>query len=157
MNFKIEYLINRGQISGPLFVELIDLDKILFPNPWSEKGWEDFLKNTDEFLISTMFNARELVGFAMFARNNADSFAHLLKIIIHNNHRGQGLGKELLSGSINYLQQNKIGQYFLEVECTNESAIKLYTSLGFSIIHKKRHFYGVHRDAYIMTTTRSMQ
>jgi ribosomal protein S18 acetylase RimI-like enzyme len=44
-----------------------------------------------------------------------------------------------------------ISHYFLEVEVTNNSAIKLYEKSSFKIIHQKKHFYGTGRDAFVMT------
>jgi ribosomal-protein-alanine N-acetyltransferase len=80
----------------------------------------------------------------------ADSFCHLLKIVIIPDYRKRGLGKILLENSLNQLQLIGCTQFFLEVEETNTAARDLYLSFDFKIIHRKKDFYGTGRMALIM-------
>jgi len=94
---------------------------------------------------------QSVVGFCLFNKSVADSFAHLLKILIIPECRGQGLAQKLLINALGQLQNEGCTQYFLEVEEDNFAAQKLYSSLGFKSIHRKKDFYGANRAALIMT------
>lgn len=121
-------------------------DQAYFPTPWDDDSWSNlFLEGADRFVLVAD------KGFALFDVSIADSFAHLLKIVLNPEVRGKGLGKELLNESLNQLKKRSIHSFFLEVEEGNLSAIKLYESVGFQVIHKKKHFYSNGATALIMT------
>ena len=90
------------------------------------------------------------VGFALFNVANADSFAHLLKIIIDPSKRGHGLGEQLLNESLRLLSYRDIRHFYLEVEEGNFSALRLYEKSGFQKIHLKKNFYSNGSNAIVM-------
>nr|BDT28646.1 GNAT family N-acetyltransferase [Bacteriovorax sp. HI3] len=125
---------------------LKDYDQRFFPTPWDEKSWEQVFDSASERFILLADD-----GFVLFDINGADSFAHLLKILVNPDKRGAGLGKALLSEAIEILKSRGMKTFFLEVEENNDSAIGLYQTAGFKIIHKKKHFYSNGATAFIMT------
>lgn len=127
-----------------------ELDRKFFPTPWTKEAWDDLFKEHERSLAGIEMN-HEYVGFALFDVSRADSFAHLLKILIHPDLREQKLGKKLLAFHLSELQKEGIKHFFLEVEENNHAAQKLYLHSGFKIIHKKKDFYGSGRAALIMT------
>lgn len=129
---------------------LYELDQKHFPTPWSLDSWKSLFVDHDRLLVIVEIDD-EVIGFSLFDRVIEDSFAHLLKIIIHPKYRAQGLSKLLLNESIFSLEKNGCTHYFLEVEESNLSAQKLYLSCGFKVIHRKKDFYGQDRSALIMT------
>lgn len=148
---KIDYEIieSPDQISGDFFLQLAQLDNQDFPNPWSLEGWKSFA-SMHSFLLVLLKIDLNLAGFILFEVQDADSFAHLLKIVVKNEFRGQKLGNELLNKSMLILEKKKIQKKFLEVEDTNLSAINLYEKFGFKSIHLNKNFYGPLRHASIM-------
>ncbi len=125
---------------------LKDYDLRFFPTPWDEKSWEQVFDSASERFILLGDD-----GFALFDINGADSFAHLLKILINPDKRGTGLGRAILSEALEILKRQGVKTFFLEVEENNDSAIRLYQTAGFKIIHKKKHFYSNGATALIMT------
>jgi ribosomal-protein-alanine N-acetyltransferase len=147
MNFKI-----YDSIKNPInenWEDFFTVDQYFFPNPWSKDSWMSFLSTQDYFIVGYFLDLK-LVGFSLFIKQVADSFAHLLKIVIQENLRGQKIGENLLLKSIDELEEIGVKKFFLEVETTNDAAIKLYDNCGFENIHCKKNFYGPNQDAFIM-------
>lgn len=99
----------------------------------------------------TLAAHHEIIGFVLFDLSYADSFAHLLKILVHPEFREKGLARQLLEKSLLGLKNEGLHHFFLEVEEDNHAAQKLYQSCGFKVIHRKKDFYGNGRAALIMT------
>ena len=129
---------------------LIELDQNHFPTPWSKVDWNQLFNISHRFLILIEDEA-EILGFALFETAVADSFAHLLKIIVNPNKRRKNIGKNLLREALRELLSRGIKSFFLEVEEDNMAAIKVYESQGFKTIHLKKQFYSSGANALIMT------
>lgn len=140
---------HEAYISDMAFV-LFELDRDFFPTPWSLDSWKNLFVDHDRLLV-LIKNNEEVMGFCLFDKMPEDSFAHLLKIIIHPKFRNKGFSKTLLKEALSHLEISGITQFFLEVEESNLSAQKLYLSQGFKVIHRKKDFYGENRAALIMT------
>lgn len=133
-----------------LFV-IKDLDLKHFPTPWDSASWDKiFSEGADRFILIYDYNAM-ILGFVLFELNSVDSFAHLLKIVVHPESRGQKIGKALLNEGISILKMRGVETFFLEVEEDNIVARNLYEGMGFKVIHKKKHFYSDGGSALIMT------
>ena len=61
------------------------------------------------------------------------------------NHRGQGYGKKLLEGIVDFLKPKKLPVY-LYVDPANQVAIALYKSVGFSLVKAG----DTHGDKYLL-------
>jgi ribosomal-protein-alanine N-acetyltransferase len=133
-----------------LFV-LKELDLKYFPTPWNNESWDNiFSEGTDRFiLINKHYDM--VLGFILFDVNVVDSFAHLLKILVNPQNRGQKIGKNLLNEGIRVLSERGVKTFFLEVEEENLVARNLYESVGLKVIHKKKQFYSNGGTAIIMT------
>lgn len=150
MSHTFKLIEGQKTYTSDLAFVLFELDRLHFPTPWSLDSWNNLFLDHDRLLV-LIKNEEEVIGFCLFDKVVADSFAHLLKIVIHPEFRSKGLSKELLSESLLNLQNCGCSQFFLEVEESNLAAQKLYLSLGFKMIHRKKDFYGQNRSALIMT------
>lgn len=147
----INFLTIKGHqlLSSEMAFVLSELDHQFFPTPWSLQDWR-VIHEQDRLLV-ILRSEESVVGFCLFNKSAADSFAHLLKILIIPECRSKGLAKKLLINALGQLQNEGCTQYFLEVEEDNYAAQKLYSSLGFKSIHRKKDFYGTNRSALILT------
>ncbi len=142
----------KGQeaYSSELAFVLFKLDQEFFPTPWNQESWTNLFSDHNRFLVTISNSSGEVSGFCLFDLSVADSFAHLLKILVNPNRQQSGLGEKLLNTALENLLGRSIAKYFLEVELTNSAACKLYERCGFKKIHQKKDFYGQGRDALIM-------
>lgn len=138
-------------LSSEALLLLVELDQDHFPIPWSTEAWNKLFFSIGEKYLLIVEEKNVVMGFALFDLSVADSFAHLLKIIVSPNFRGLGIGTRLITESLSVLGSRGIKSFFLEVEEYNNVAINLYESQGFKTIHKKKHFYSSGASALIMT------
>lgn len=150
MSINFDFIEGHQAYTSEMAFVLYELDQAFFPTPWSKDSWEK-LFNEHERLLVTLKANEITIGFCLFDLNAVDSFAHLLKIVIHPELRNKGYSKKLLNEALLNLEKKGFTQFFLEVEESNLAAQKLYKSSGFKIIHRKKDFYGENRAALIMT------
>lgn len=129
---------------------LYELDRQFFPTPWSLESWEKLFLEHDRLLVVHVVDG-DIFGFCLFDKMSEDFFAHLLKILVVPHARNRGLAKILMLKALSHLETLKYSHFFLEVDENNRSAIKLYSSFGFEVIHRKKDFYGANRSALIMS------
>lgn len=150
MSVHLKRIEGHDALTSAMAFALFELDKKFFPTPWTNEDWRELFHGHDRSLSVIEIN-HEIVGFSLFDLSRADSFAHLLKILVHPEFREQKLGMKLLAFDLTELHKRGIKHFFLEVEEDNHAAQKLYLHSGFKIIHKKKDFYGTGRAALIMT------
>ncbi|MBC7430371.1 MAG: ribosomal protein S18-alanine N-acetyltransferase [Bacteriovorax sp.] len=151
MTQKYKVILRAEDLNASALFILFEMDRDHFPTPWSKEAWYKVFFSVGQRLLLIAEEDDVILGFALFDITSADSFAHLLKIVVGPNVRGVGIGKNLLSASIMVLKERNIKSFFLEVEEHNSHAINLYESLGFKIIHQKKQFYSSGTTALIMT------
>ncbi len=78
----------------------------------------------------SMVNNETVQGFGQlfFKQNNR---AHLVRLIVNPDHRGQGLGKQLAEQMLQLALETKPSSVSLNVERTNAVAISIYQRLEF--------------------------
>ncbi len=141
--------------SSEELVQIMELDKMFFPTPWSNNSWNAVLESADRYLLFLLKEADSLIGLILFDMIVLDNCAHLLKIVLHPKYRSQGLAYKMLSEAIdfvlnfNLINRDKL-KFYLEVDEQNITAISLYLKAGFVKIHTSRDFYGKNKNALIM-------
>jgi ribosomal-protein-alanine N-acetyltransferase len=151
MSLKIIHIGGHAAYKSDMALALFNLDQSFFPTPWALSSWQNLFGEGAEKNLFVVYEEETLIGFSLFDVASADSFAHLLKILINPEYRGKGTSKLLLADAVEFLKCEGITHFFLEVEAENYAAQKLYLSQGFIVIHRKKDFYGNGRDALIMT------
>lgn len=65
----------------------------------------------------------------------------LANIAVAEEHRGRGHGRRLLMKVLEVARANGVESLFLEVRASNESAIALYTTFGFTEVGRRKKYY----------------
>ncbi|MFE8700457.1 GNAT family N-acetyltransferase [Cytobacillus sp. FJAT-54145] len=101
-------------------------------------GFEQLIKRDTEnprnlFLVAEVGD--RLVGFSRCEGSQLKRFSHKVEfgVGVLKEFWGYGIGKNLLSESMNWADHNSIKKITLQVLETNEKAIRLYKKLGFEI------------------------
>lgn len=117
-------------------------------HPWTEK---QFLQAVEQYQSTVIEKNGQVLGFCILQPVLDE--ANLLLMAIDPSQQGQGLGYELLSQSLEMLQNNPL-QIFLEVRQSNIAAIKLYEKADFHQIDLRKNYYpkpdGTREHAIIM-------
>ena len=113
-----------------------------FARPWTDGEFASLLAQDTVF----GFAARETgkgdaapVGFVL-ARLVAGE-GEILTVAVARAHRRQGLGWRLMDAVLRELHGQRADALFLEVDETNEPAIRLYQRLAFFEVGKRPHYY----------------
>lgn len=128
---------------------LYQLDLRFFPYPWKNNDWQELPKK-DRFQVFVLEQSSGIMGFTLFELFPLDGRCELLKIIIHPDQRGNGLGSQLLSSSLDQFESERFKSCLLEVSVENTGAIKTYENLGFKILKRNKSFYSDGLDAWTM-------
>lgn len=125
--------------------ELINLIK---KYNYPEKGLfiqSDLIEYVDKILMNAIivtYYENGLKAFIAFYCNDIiNCNAYLSLLLLDDRVRGKGIGKFLLSSSIQILKQKGFKNYGLEVLKNNYGAIQLYESFEFKIVSENDLFY----------------
>lgn len=140
---------------------MIDLDKVYeiecksFPYPWARFLFKRLHhKNPQGFLVAA--RNREAIGYGIVEivkrtglKSELKRCGHLLNLAVDPPFRRQGVGSELVSALILYLEGNEVEDFWLEVRISNSIARKFYSKMGFKEVDTKILYYW-NEDAVVM-------
>jgi ribosomal protein S18 acetylase RimI-like enzyme len=132
----------------PYLAQLVLLDDFIIYN-WNETQWLEFIRDYN-FCLDMVFWDSKVVAFSLWKVCELENIWHLLKIVVHPDHRKNNIGSKLLIKAINHVNVGNLESLFLEVGSDNLAAIKLYEKCGFIKLHLQKSFYSDGADAYIM-------
>jgi len=124
---------------------LMDVDAVhavetaSFPKPWTR---QDFVREMTENVCARYLvaeNNGEVIGFAG-AWIVLDE-AHVTNIAVLPAHRGRGVGKALTAALMQYAANLGVVYATLEVRRSNETAKRLYASMGFEYVGVRKRYY----------------
>lgn len=92
--------------------------------------------------FSTLYNIIKNKLFYLHFEISTKPSAQLLSIGVHPKYQGRGVGKQLLSKGIEYIESLGIRRIKLEARPDNISAVKLYEGFGFKTVGKARDLQG---------------
>ncbi len=119
-----------------------------FPHPWSRDAFVSEMNNVAARYLVAEKNGC-IIGYAGAWIIIDES--HITNIAVLKEERGQGIGRVLTHGLLQYLSNLGAAYATLEVRRSNEVAQNLYTSLGFIRLGvRKRYYEDNGEDALIM-------
>ena len=136
-----------------------DLDRVTeieaetFAIPWSR---ESFRREVEENVAARYLVAERngrVIGYAGAWIILDES--HITNIAVEKDERGRGVGRMLTEALLSYLSNLGAGYATLEVRVSNERAQRLYRSLGFQAVGKRKRYYEDNQeDAWLMVCDR---
>ena len=114
------------------------IDQICFTDPWSLTMFQDLFQYSANYYFVVEKNGK-ICGFAgiLVSMDTAD----IMNIAVLPEHRGGGIGGQLLECLLNQALQCDCCQMFLEVRESNQSARNLYVKYGFVQIAVRKNYY----------------
>ena len=131
---------------------LATYEKVLFPySPWSTAQFkEEFAGIPTTRFMSVAEDGNTIVGYCGVFVPAPGIEADILTVAVLPAYRRQGIAKEFMRQIEAYAVERQASAMMLEVELSNESAIKLYESLGYMKISVRMDYYGPGKDAHVM-------
>jgi ribosomal-protein-alanine N-acetyltransferase len=131
---------------------LATYEKELFPySPWSTSQFkEEFAGIPTTRFMSVAEDGNTIIGYCGVFLPAPGVEADVLTVAVLPAYRRQGIAKEFMRQIEAWAQEREASAMMLEVELSNESAIKLYQSLGYMKILVRMDYYGPGKDAHVM-------
>jgi len=125
------------------------LEAATFPRPWSEDSFRREVEENKVARYLVLEQDGRILGYAG-AWVVLDE-CHITNIAVAEEIRGQGYGRRLMESLMQYVSSLGAAWADLEVRVSNIRAQKLYQSLGFVSIGKRKRYYEDNgEDAYLM-------
>ena len=139
-------------------IPVMEINLKTLPEHYSDYFYESLLDELPEaFLVAEI--SGKLVGYIMckmeygfsnFKKLGFVKKGHVVSVAVIDEHRGKGIGSELVNESLKGVKMRQCGEMYLEVRCSNNDAVRLYEKLGFSINQRLKTYYRDGEDAYLM-------
>lgn len=123
-----------------------------FQTPWSLDSFEKEMDNPcARYLVAELDGS--IIAFAGIWIILDEG--HITNIAVVKEHRGKGYGRLITAGLLQYASNLGVSYATLEVRRSNETARRLYQSLGFSAVgYRKRYYEDNGEDALLMVNER---
>lgn len=118
--------------------QIVAIENEAMSTPWKASSYLEAISSDHAFVMVATDNSA-IAGFAVFYLTPPES--ELPDIVVSKAHRGQGVGRMLLTHCIQELKLKEIDTVFLEVRVSNTPARILYEHLGFETIGTRKYFY----------------
>lgn len=120
-----------------LLPAVMDIEERAYSWPWTEGMFRDSLNSG--YLCHVLADAGQLLGYTVIYV--AVGECHILNICVEPDKHGLGLGRMLLRHALECAVDLGAEQSFLEVRPSNVSAIRLYESMGYVQVGRRRDYY----------------
>jgi len=131
---------------------LVSYEKELFPySPWSSSQFkEEFAGIPTTRFMSVAEDGNTIIGYCGVFLPAPGVEADILTVAVLPAYRRQGIAREFMRQIEAWAAERQARAMMLEVEISNESAIKLYESLGYLKISVRMDYYSPGQDAHVM-------
>ncbi len=149
----------RSGIEGPIDIremtegdldEVLEIERVTFPSPWSRPLFErELVTPFARSFVGLRKETGQLAGYLCFWL--VEQEGHVLNLAVHPQHRGQRIGTRLLGFGVEFCRQQGVQLITLEVRRSNYQAISLYRNFQFQPQGIRRRYYtDSGEDAIIM-------
>ena len=120
-------------------------------NPWTEEMFRKEMGSplSHCYIIENGGDSGDSVlGFLCFRVIAEES--ELLNLGVHPEHQEKGWGRALMDFYLRFCREAKVKTSYLEVDSLNHRALRLYESLSYQAVGKRKRFYQGKRDALVL-------
>ena len=119
-------------------VQVAELEKLCFPDPWSEKSIASELSNK----LALWLVAEEdgwVAGY--IGSQTVPDESDMMNVAVHPDYRRRGIAEALVVALCDALREQGSVSLTLEVRASNEPAKALYQKLGFEQVGRRPNYY----------------
>jgi len=145
--------------AGPSdLISVMEINLKTLPEHYSDYFYESLLAELPEAFIVAEIEGKHVgyimckteYGFSNFKKLGFVKKGHVVSIAVLDEYRRKGIGQALVEESVNGVKLKKCDEFYLEVRCSNNEAVRLYEKLGFVIRQQLNAYYRDGEDAYLM-------
>lgn len=132
--------------------EVMEIERLSFPTPWSKQ----FFVNELKYGIASLFVAvvpekgghERVVGYIVCGQVLDE--VHIQNLAVHPRFRRKGVATRLLTYIFNHFGERGVSSFYLEVRSKNPPALNLYKKMGFIPIGVRKGYYSDTKDDAIV-------
>lgn len=135
---------------GADIASVVRIERQSYPRPWPASLFRRLVRAHCACWVLT--RERAVIGYGVMRVGRG--WVHILNIAVAPRFRGLGLGRALMRHLLAEARRRKADRAWLEVRPTSRRAVRLYRSLGFQPVGRRRHYYReghLPLDAIVMT------
>jgi ribosomal-protein-alanine N-acetyltransferase len=110
-----------------------------FSNPWQPDTFRSLISQNRAYIPVAEAEDGSIVGYAVFWW--AADQGELANLAVQESYQGQGIGSALLNLVLERAREERLVKLFLEVRRSNERAMELYRSRGFTQVGVREGYY----------------
>lgn len=118
--------------------QVSEIESQIFSLPWSEKAFEESLKNSNTLYIVAK-EKEEVLGYIGMYISFQEG--NITNVAVNPNYRRKKIGQNLIREILERAKQIGVTDVILEVRETNAAAICLYEKMGFEEAGIRKNFY----------------
>ena len=149
---------NIRRVESSDLISIMEINLKTLPEHYSDYFYESLLAELPEAFIVAEIDGKHVgyimckteFGFSNFKKLGFVKKGHVVSIAVLEEHRRKGIGKALVEESVKGVKSRKCDEFYLEVRCSNNEAVRLYENLGFVIRQQLNAYYRDGEDAYLM-------
>ena len=119
-------------------VDIAEIEKLCFSDPWSENSITYELPNPLSLWLVAVEDDK-VVGYV--GSQSVLGEADMMNLAVHPDYRRRGIARKLVLELIEQLKTQGSHVLILEVRASNDPAIALYTDLGFTQVGRRPNYY----------------
>ena len=140
-------------------ISVMEINLKTLPEHYSDYFYETLLRELPEaFLVAEIgkniigyMMCKTEYGFSNFKKLGFVKKGHMVSVAVLPEYRQKGIGKSIITKSIQRIHDTGCAEFYLEVRSSNFAAVKMYESLGFSIRQQLNAYYRDGEGAYVMS------
>ncbi len=150
-------IIRRADLGDLIPVMEINLKTL--PEHYSDYFYESLLAEMPEAFLVAQVGDRYVgyimckteFGFSNFKKLGFVKKGHMVSVAVLPEFRGRGIGKAIVEEAVSGVRIKRCDEFYLEVRCSNNEAVRLYEGLGFVTRQRLSAYYRDGEDAYLMS------
>ncbi|MBT5201252.1 MAG: GNAT family N-acetyltransferase [Thaumarchaeota archaeon] len=139
-------------------ISIMEINLKTLPEHYSDYFYESLLAELPEAFIVAEVGGKHVgyimckteYGFSNFKKLGFIKKGHVVSIAVIDEFRKKGIGNALVEESVNGVKLRNCDEFYLEVRCSNNDAVRLYEKLGFVIKQQLNAYYRDGEAAYLM-------
>lgn len=141
-------VVEMRPLDDDLLEPVLEIERASNPSPWSERSFRAEIGSSEgEFLVLTV--DRRPIGFGGYWAVVDE--AHITNLAVEPSSRRQGWGKRIMEELLRRASGRGLVCSTLEVRASNHPAVRLYESLGYQTVARRRRYYPDNgEDALVM-------
>ncbi len=128
--------------------DILKVEAECFSDPWTEQMFKEELSGKFAHYFVAEEDGHAVGYMGMWALSGE---GHITNVAVGKDYRRQGFARALISHFIDIAKKENLEFMTLEVRASNEPAIGLYKSFGFTQVGVRKKYYDNSEDALLLT------